>query len=72
MRTRIREKKTKSPETSAYTLLSAGNLFFLSIFTDSVFAGKHVIPDTKHYCKNGSLFIYVVRFGSYIYQFSNE
>jgi hypothetical protein len=34
------------------TLLSAGNLFFPRIFTDSVFAGKHSIPDTKHYCNN--------------------
>jgi IS6 family transposase len=38
-------------------LLSAGNLFFRNIFADSVFTGKHSIPETKHYCKNSSLFI---------------
>lgn len=25
--------------------------FFHSIFNDSIFAGEHIIPDTKHYCK---------------------
>ena len=46
--------------------------FFLSIFNDGVLAGKHIIPDTKHYCKNGSLFTYVVRFGSYVNQFQTQ
>jgi hypothetical protein len=53
----------------ASNLLSAGNLFFFCIFVDSVFAGKHIIPDTKHYCKNGSLFACVVRSGLYVNQF---
>jgi len=35
-------------------------LFFRNIFVDNVFAGKHIIPDAKHYCKNDSLFITVV------------
>lgn len=30
---------------------------FRSIFTDSIFAGKQIIPDSKHSCKNGLLFI---------------
>jgi hypothetical protein len=49
--------------TEPCNLLSAGNLFFPRYFSDSAFAGKHSIPDTKHYCKNSSLFIYVMIFG---------
>ena len=37
----------------AYSLHSAGNCFFLSIFTDGVFVGKYLIFQAKHYCKNG-------------------
>jgi len=52
-----------------FSLYSAGSLFFHNIFNDSVFAGKHIISDTKHYRKNGSLFIYVVKFGAYVNQY---
>ncbi|AKB72576.1 hypothetical protein DU52_12945 [Methanosarcina mazei] len=43
--------------------------FFRNIFTDSVFIEKHIIPDTKHYFKNGSLLIYLVRFVPYVNRF---
>jgi hypothetical protein len=49
--------------------LSEVACFSLNIFTDIVFAGKHSIPDTKHYCNNGSVLIYVMIFELYVNQF---
>jgi hypothetical protein len=65
-------KKDRKKVLSAFwNLLSAGNLFFLNIFTGNVFAGKHVVPDTKNYCKNDPFFN-VLRLGEYVSQFQTH
>jgi hypothetical protein len=64
------EEKVMDP--SAGSCFRQVTCFFRNIFTDNVFAGKRIIPDTKHYCKKGSLFIYTVRFWLCVNQFQTH